>query len=162
MRFVAVLVLCSGLLSCGFTFRGASPLPSHLDVVIDAEQPFMPLQLSVIERARVYGINTPKTPSAEKGRLSVRLFLETEVPERRLLSVFSTGQVAEYELIYPVRYTVFLPDGTEVRQVFEITRDYQDDPDQALAKSRELDLVLKEMREEAADLILRRLPLLLP
>ena len=40
---------------------------------------------------------------------------------------------------------------------FEVVRDYQDDPDQVLAKSRELELMLDEMRDEAADIIIRRL-----
>ena len=40
---------------------------------------------------------------------------------------------------------------------FDVMRDYQDDPDQVLAKSRELELVLDEMRAEAADIIIRRL-----
>jgi len=38
---------------------------------------------------------------------------------------------------------------------FEVVRDYQDDPDRALAKSRELTLLLNEMRKVAADKILR-------
>ena len=38
---------------------------------------------------------------------------------------------------------------------FELNRDYQDDPSLALAKSRELSLLLSEMRTSAADRILR-------
>ena len=38
-----------------------------------------------------------------------------------------------------------------------VAREYQDDPDQVLAKSRELDLVLDEMRAESADRMIRLL-----
>ncbi|MGB2740563.1 MAG: LPS assembly lipoprotein LptE [Cognaticolwellia sp.] len=75
--------------------------------------------------------------------------------DRRTLSVFPNGQVAEYELIYTVRYQILIP-GQEVKNFrFELNRDYQDDPDIALAKSRELSLMLREMRQEAAKKILR-------
>ena len=75
--------------------------------------------------------------------------------DRRTLSVFPNGQVAEYELIYTVRYQVLIP-GKEIQDFnFELNRDYQDDPDIALAKSRELSLMLREMRQEAANKILR-------
>ena len=75
--------------------------------------------------------------------------------DRRTLSVFPNGQVAEYELIYTVRYQILIP-GQDVQNFsFELNRDYQDDPDIALAKSRELSLMLREMRQEAANKILR-------
>jgi LPS-assembly lipoprotein len=38
-----------------------------------------------------------------------------------------------------------------------VAREYQDDPDQVLAKSRELELVLNEMRTESADRMIRLL-----
>ncbi len=77
--------------------------------------------------------------------------------DRRTLSVFPNGQVAEYELIYTVKYQIRFA-GEEIQHYkFEINRDYQDDPDIALAKSRELSLMLREMRQEAADKILRNM-----
>ena len=73
------------------------------------------------------------------------------------MSLFSYGQVAEYELIYSVHYQVRFTgeDAQDFR--FELYRDYQDDPNLALAKSRELSLLLNEMRTAAADKILRDL-----
>jgi LPS-assembly lipoprotein len=54
---------------------------------------------------------------------------------------------------YHVRF-----DGEDAEQfTFELYRDYQDDPNLALAKSRELSLLLSEMRASAADKILRDL-----
>lgn len=85
------------------------------------------------------------------------MYLLPEKLERRLLSVYASGQVAEYELIYTVRYRVQFPDEEAIMATFDVMRDYQDDPDQVLAKSRELELVLDEMRAEAADIIIRRL-----
>ncbi len=77
--------------------------------------------------------------------------------DRRTLSVFPNGQVAEYELIYTVRYELRFANKEIQSFKIELNRDYQDDPDLALAKSRELSLMLSEMRKEAADKILRNM-----
>ena len=76
---------------------------------------------------------------------------------RRTLSLFENGQVAEYELIYGVKYQLQFPNEELKTFAFELNRDYQDDPDRALAKSRELNLILSELRLQAADKILRDL-----
>jgi LPS-assembly lipoprotein len=81
----------------------------------------------------------------------------TDKLDRRTLSVFNNGQVAEYELIYTVKYQLRIPQQEVQQFKFELNRDYQDDPNSALAKSRELNLMLTEMRKQAADKILRNL-----
>ena len=63
----------------------------------------------------------------------------------------------EYELIYTVKYQLIIDHEQTQDFSFELNRDYQDDPDKALAKSRELSLILSELRREAADHILRNL-----
>jgi LPS-assembly lipoprotein len=86
----------------------------------------------------------------------VIVYLRSDQLERRLLSLFSTGQVAEYELVYTIKYHIQFPaqDAQEIE--FDVTREYQDDPDAVLAKSRELDLIQNEMRQEAANRIIRQ------
>ena len=77
--------------------------------------------------------------------------------ERRTLSLFPNGQVAEYELRYKVRYALTMPERDAQQYQFELFRDYQDDPNQALAKAKELELMLGELRQQAANRILRQL-----
>ena len=91
----------------------------------------------------------------------------SEKLDRRTLSVFKNGQVAEYELIYAVHYQLRFNADNDSKQIeepqdfrFELNRDYQDDPSLALAKSRELSLLLSEMRLSAADKILRDMALI--
>jgi len=82
--------------------------------------------------------------------------LDADSLQRRTLSLFSNGQVAEYELIYKVQYQLILP-GQEPRPYqIELYRDYQDDPSRALAKSKELDLMLSELRSQAVARIIRQ------
>jgi LPS-assembly lipoprotein len=82
--------------------------------------------------------------------------LDSDSLQRRTLSLFPNGQVAEYELIYKVNYQLILP-GQEPRPYqIELYRDYQDDPSRALAKSKELDLMLTELRSQAVARIIRQ------
>ena len=56
-----------------------------------------------------------------------------------------------------MKYQLLLP-GQDIQEFqFELTRDYQDDPNLALAKAKELDLMLGELRQQAANRILRQL-----
>jgi len=94
-------------------------------------------------------------PSYTQGIPELRIM--HDALNRRTLSVFSNGQVAEYELIYSVKYQVRIENQEPQEFRFELSRDYQDDPNIALAKSRELALLLSEMRNDATNLILRNL-----
>lgn len=158
-QFLILLVALGQLAGCGFHLRGAQTLPPQVDqVALSAIAPHSLLVRELDDRLSTYQI--PHTREANPDPESTVLIrLQPEVLERRLLSVFSTGQVAEYELILGVRYTVAFPGHEPLQSYFEIVRDYQDDPDKVLAKSRELELVVSEMRKEAADRIIRRLSL---
>jgi LPS-assembly lipoprotein len=76
--------------------------------------------------------------------------------DRRTLSLSQSGQVAEYEMIYTVYYQLIKQGEVSAQQQVEVYRDYQDDPNFALAKTREREVLVQEMREEAARLLLRQ------
>lgn len=150
------------LQGCGFKLRGTQALPSYLNnVVILSQFDYLPLSRALDARLPVYQLESiigEKTiPPGIEPTTVVLIKLQPEALERRLLSVFSSGQVAEYELIYSVNYDVVFPFAEPISASMIVAREYQDDPDQVLAKSRELELVLDEMREESADRIIRLL-----
>ncbi len=148
------LLTTSVLTACGFQLRG--------DYLLDDE-----LQTLYLTSTDVHGELTRLVKlNLTRSQVKVLKSSEADIPElrivadkldRRTLSLFSNGQVAEYELIYSVHYQVRFTgeDAQDFR--FELYRDYQDDPNLALAKSRELSLLLSEMRTSAADKILRDL-----
>ena len=49
------------------------------------------------------------------------------------------------------------PGKEAIEQRFELYRNYQDDPDNALAKAKELELLLNEIRMQASRRIVREL-----
>lgn len=161
LAFVIALVAIT-LQGCGFKLRGSQALPSYLNnVVILSQFDYLPLSRALDNRLPVYQLKSivgEKTiPEGIEPTTVVVIKLQPEALERRLLSIFSSGQVAEYELIYSVNYEVIFPFAEPISASMTVAREYQDDPDQVLAKSRELDLVLDEMRAESADRMIRLL-----
>ncbi len=148
------LLLASSLFltSCGFHLRGSLPLERYPAIFVDAKKHSeLASLLSEQLESNAVKLLTKLDPKAPA------LMLQQDSLERRTLSLFPNGQVAEYELIYRVKYQVLLP-GQDIQEFqFELTRDYQDDPNLALAKAKELDLLLQELRSQAASRIIRQL-----
>lgn len=155
LRFISLLLITTSLLSaCGFHLRGDYLLDD------DLQKLYVSSSDKHGELTRLLKLNLIRNQIKVMPRSSAELpelKLVSDKLDRRTLSVFSNGQVAEYELIYSVHYQVRFA-GEDARDFrFELYRDYQDDPNLALAKSRELSLLLSEMRASAADKILRDL-----
>ena len=152
-RFSVLTVLVSLLLTgCGFHLRGDLPLSHFPAMHIQSERHS---ELAALVSARLEHNKVQLLDSYQQTAPMLQLLDDTL--ERRTLSLFPNGQVAEYELIYKVKYALTMPDGEPQQYQFEIFRDYQDDPNQALAKAKELELLLAELRQQAANRIMRQL-----
>ncbi len=150
--FISFSLLSVLLNGCGFQLRGNYLLAPELQTIeFSSVDKFGELTRLVKQHLTINNVNLVKRSDKDIPQMRI---LQDNL-DRRTLSVFPNGQVAEYELIYTVRYQILIP-GKEIQSFnFELNRDYQDDPDIALAKSRELSLMLREMRQEAATKILR-------
>jgi LPS-assembly lipoprotein len=152
---IKAAILCGfviGLSACGFHLRGDFLLAPELQTIyVSSDDKHGELTRLVKQHLTLNQVNLLKTP--ETGQPELRLLKDKLT--RRTLSVFPNGQVAEYELIYTVSYQLRIAEQAPQSYSFELYRDYQDDPDRALAKSRELSLLLSELRKTAADKILR-------
>lgn len=150
--FVSILLIISLISACGFRLRGDYLLAPELQKLYVSSADIHGELTRVLKRhLKLNQVTLVKTFTTKYPELHVL----SDNLARRTLSVFPNGQVAEYELIYSVRYQLRFPNQDPLDFNFELYRDYQDDPDIALAKSRELTLLLSEMRKQAADRILR-------
>lgn len=151
MRYLTVLLLSLLLTACGFQLRDSYQLPPQLEQVhIDAPA-FSELSQVVKQRFTLAGAEV----DGDSDALTVRIV--SDALDRRALSLSRSGQVAEYELIYTVWYELTSRNGqTTPAQRIEVYRDYQDDPNFALAKTREREVLVAEMREDAARQLLRQ------
>ncbi|GAB0110700.1 MULTISPECIES: LPS assembly lipoprotein LptE [Pseudoalteromonas] len=150
---LALVLVCFLLSSCGFHLKKASSLPDNLKqltLVGDDEKSTLFANL----KSELKASNVELKPSAKN---IAQLYLHKETIERQTLSLFQNGQVAEYELAYGVSYVVKRPGEKAIEKRFELYRNYQDDPDHALAKAKELELLISEIREQASRRIVREL-----
>ena len=151
---VLMLTLLSLLSGCGFHLRGHYLLPDELSTIYLSSEDKHGELTRIVKQHFILN----KVDLAAKSRVDIpELRILKDDLNRRTLSLFPNGQVAEYELIYTVRYQLAIANQDVQQYSFELNRDYQDDPDRALAKSRELALILSELRKAAADRILRNL-----
>jgi len=150
---LAILWLAASLLTgCGFHLRGNLPLSQYPAIYVQSEAHS---ELAALLKQRLNQNKVLLLHSFQEDKPA--LYLVGDTLERRTLSLFANGQVAEYELIYKVEYQIQLAGQEPQRYQFELYRDYQDDPNQALAKAQELELLLSELRQQAANRIIRQL-----
>jgi len=151
-RLITAITLVGLLSACGFHLRGDYLLSDELQTLyVSSSDIHGELTRLVKQHLSHNQVKMLKHKNANVPELRII----SDKLDRRTLSVFQNGQVAEYELIYAVHYQLRFTNEEPQNFRFELNRDYQDDPSLALAKSRELSLLLSEMRKSAADKILR-------
>lgn len=151
--FLLMGLLATALTGCGFKLRTQSPLPESMQhLVVTASDDSSELYAQLAKFVERSDLNADDTTNA-----TAQLHLISDNLSRRTLSLFSNGQVAEQELIYTISYAIKRDGEQDIVRTFELTRNYQDDPDNALAKSREIELILSEMRGQATRQIIREL-----
>ena len=149
-----VFIALALLSSCGFRLKGQYYLPESLQVLyVSSSKKFSPLAKQLVTRLKQNDVSVVKQYINGVSELRI----QPESFQRRTLSLFPNGQVAEYELMYQVQVQLFEPN--KEMQVFtvELTREFQDDPSNALAKQKERELILSELRVLASDRILAQL-----
>ncbi|MDV6315481.1 LPS assembly lipoprotein LptE [Idiomarina sp. HP20-50] len=150
LNLILMLTLVATLSGCGFQLRGNYQLPETLQSV--SLESYVSKELSEHMKQRFVHSGI-KVLDAEEP--TVRLI--SDKLERRTLSLFESGQVAEYELLYQVKYQLVQGNQLLLERTVEVARDYQDDPNFALAKTREREMLVDEMRAEASRRILQQI-----
>ncbi len=146
-----LLVLLSG---CGFTLRGSAELPAALQTMqLESPNPDSELVREVRRMLR----NNDVTLVEEATDTIYRLGIGSEATSERALSVNANARAGEYEVTMSV--AVQLRRGTEVLgpETLSVSRVYLADPENAVAKNEEAELIRTEMRREIAQQVLRRL-----
>ncbi|WP_105255024.1 LPS-assembly lipoprotein LptE [Pseudoalteromonas sp. T1lg75] len=151
MMLGCLVLMLSG---CGFHLKRASDLPEDLMTLeVTAQDPNSALYAEVLQELERGNVQVNQNLSVD----SPTLTLKADTLDRRVLSLFKNGQVAEYELIYSVSYRLERANAEPIEQFFELYRNYQDDPDNALAKANEMTILLGELRKQASRRIVREL-----
>ncbi|WP_413701572.1 LPS assembly lipoprotein LptE [Psychromonas sp. KJ10-10] len=143
----SLLVLLS---ACGFHLKHNDGLVEKYPRILLQSTPNTDLTRLIKLRLRGAGIDIVDTPSDDVAILKV----DAERRSSRTISLYVTAQNAEQELGYNLSYSIQSPGYEPQNFNVNVYRDFLDDSEQALAKSRESELLTKELRVIAQLIIL--------
>ncbi|MCG6202013.1 LPS assembly lipoprotein LptE [Psychromonas antarctica] len=147
------LTLLSLLLlsSCGFHLKHNDGLTEkYPQIFLQSNAPNSELTRLVKLRLRGAGIRIVSSPAADVATLSIA----SERRSSRTISLYVNAQNAEQEIAYNLSYSIQQPGYQAQSFSVNLYRDFLENPAQALAKSREAELLTKELRVIAADNII--------
>lgn len=155
LRLSASIVMLLLLGGCGFALRGTAELPASLQPLyvenIDSSSPMGRELLRVLANNKVALADATATNQYS-------LAVGNETSSERALSVNANARAGEYELTLGITYQL-RRNGVAASDAvpLQLSKVYLADPENAIAKTEEAELIRTEMRRELALLILRRL-----
>ncbi|TBL78729.1 LPS assembly lipoprotein LptE [Obesumbacterium proteus] len=181
---VAVLGLAVLTAGCGFHLRGNTAVPTEFQkITFDTSDPYGPLSRSIREQLRLSGITivdpkagdsktadatttsstsivdnsaTAAKPADGSDKLpSLRIVGSSESKET--VSIFKDGKTAEYQMVLDVSAQVLVRGHDLYPLTVRVYRSFFDNPLTALAKNSEQDMIRQEMRDQAAQQLVRKL-----
>ena len=146
--FSFTIILSLLLSGCGFHLKHNDGLVEKFpEIYIQTSQPNGDLTRLVKLRLRGAGIKLLDKPNDKAAVLT----LKPEQRSERVISLYATALSAETEIGFTMKYSIKMPNFTAKDFTVNIYRDFLNDSSEALAKSRETELITKELRTIAAD-----------
>ena len=181
---VAVLGLAVLTAGCGFHLRGNTSVPTEFQkITFDTSDPYGPLSRSIREQLRLSGITivdpkvddskttdatttssasivdnsaTAAKPADGSDKLpSLRIVGSSESKET--VSIFKDGKTAEYQMVLNMNAQVLVRGHDLYPLTVRVYRSFFDNPLTALAKDAEQEMIRQEMRDQAAQQLVRKL-----
>lgn len=161
MKKIIVSLLVLTLSACGWHLRGSAAgenklaMTTPLDLVIITKDDHSPLVNALRQLLPSYKINELDVVTTS----ALTLDLSREVLDKRTAGVGSDALTSAYEIILRVDYSISNTNGviTPIDTSARTTRTYNYNVNNANSAAQEEELVLREMRRELANIILRRL-----
>jgi len=158
-RFLITFVMVCVLQACGFQLRGSVELPADMSPIYLEKNSVLQLGREIEALLRGNQIDL----ADDKKSSNAQLVLVKEAKKRRVLSVDSNGRAREYLLSYVVTFSIKLNSTDtatakqEIPEKITLSRSLLFDPDAVLAVANESEILYKDMRRDAARLVLLKL-----
>ncbi|CNH40609.1 LPS assembly lipoprotein LptE [Yersinia pekkanenii] len=148
---LAVLVTAG----CGFNLRGTTQVPPELQkLLLESSDPYGPLTRAIRQQLRLSNVTIVDDPMRQD-LPTLRVIGSSESQDT--VSIFQNGVTAEYQLVLHVQAQVLIPGHDIYPLRVNVFRTFFDNPLTALAKAAEADVIRQEMREQAAQRLVRQL-----
>ena len=153
VTFIAMLLLVTGLCSCGFQLRGQVAMPFASVFVSTPGTSIVATEI----RRELTNSPTKLMPSAKDADAQLNIIEDRR--DRQILSLSGAGRVREYELKLRVSYQVVDSKGIVFIPTSEIqlSRILSYDDSRIIAKQQEEALLYQDMERDAVGQILRRM-----
>ncbi len=163
--FISIVALVFLMQSCSFQLRGALTLSQDMSPIYLQQNSLFELGREVQSLLTANKIQIAENEEQAKAQLT----LLSEAKSRRVLSVDGNGRAREYLLNYKVVFSIKInqeKDSSDLNQggrqdtphdSISVARNLLFDPDAVIAVVNEAEILYKEMRRDAARLVLLKL-----
>lgn len=155
-QLVVLVIFTISLAGCGFQLKQSADLPASFGpVAITGLSPYSNLYRMIRNKLRQSAIEIVTEKSAANHTIAINKIKN----ERRVLSVASSGKVAEYDLVKVLSFSAFNSAGSQIidTQTLSVNRFYTVSGSDALEDDREEADIKRQMQAELVDRMFRQI-----